>query len=248
MKRLSAACILLLATSCPWLTLAQDDDSLDVDDLFEEDFESEPTATINDPIEKLNRAIFKFNDGLYTHVVKPFSRTYTKIMPDPVERGVDNVFDNLKFPSRFASNILQGKLTRAGQETGKFVVNTTIGIGGILKPSRNFENLNPPEEDIGQAFGAWGIGHGFYFVMPILGPTSMRDFVGNIGDETVQPIPQPWSQIDDDGTRYALIVVETVNDLPSLMDLYDSMKRSSIDPYSAVRDAYAQRRARQVEE
>lgn len=221
---------------------------MDVEDLFADDFEAEQIITINDPFEGVNRAIFKFNDGLYTKVVKPFSRAYTKIVPDPVERGMSNVFENLKFPSRFVSNVLQGRFGQAGKETGKFVLNTTVGIAGIMKPSDRVEGLRTSDEDIGQAFGRWGLGHGFYIVIPLIGPTSLRDFAGDFADNYTEPIPEPWSQIEDSTSRWVVRGVEIVNNLPSLMDLYDSMKRSAIDPYASVRDAYAQRRARLVEE
>lgn len=242
------SCILFTITLLPWATHAQEDDSLDMDELFADDFESEQRVTINDPLEGINRAIFSFNDGFYTHIAKPLAKGYRAVVPTPVEKSIGNVFDNLKFPSRFVSCALQGKVRRAGQETGAFIVNTTVGVAGIFKPSENLYDEPAPSEDIGQAFGHWGIGHGFYFVMPFLGPTSARDFTGNVADRIVEPIPEPWSQLDDDDTRLILSVVENVNELPTVMELYDSMSRSSIDKYSAVRDAYAQRRASQVAE
>ncbi len=239
-------CILFSSTLV--LTVASRGQQIGLEDLIDEDLETGPPVTINDPIEGFNRAIFKFNDGLYTKIVTPFARGYSKVVPDPIEKGVGNFFDNLKFPSRFAGNVLQGRLNQAGRETGKFLVNSTIGLGGILKPSDDIDGLSPSDEDIGQAFAKWGMGHGFYIVLPFLGPTSLRDFVGDFADGAVEPIPDPWTLIDDDTDRLILQVAEIVNGLPRLIEIYDSMRRSAIDPYASVRDGYAQRRARQVNE
>ncbi|EDY85186.1 VacJ like lipoprotein [Verrucomicrobiia bacterium DG1235] len=237
--------ILFLATTVTSVAIAQDD-AIDLDDLFADEFEEQSTVTINDPLEKYNRAIFKFNDSVYTSLVKPVARTYSNVMPDRVERGIENVFKNLKYPSRLVGNILQGRFGQAGKETGKFALNTTVGIGGIFRPSDDFEGLQTHDEDVGQAFARWGFGHGFYLVLPFTGPTSLRDFVGDFVDDAVEPINEPWSQIEDDTDRLILRVIEITNRLPAIMELYDSMRRSAIDPYSSVRDAYAQRRARQV--
>ena len=239
--------ILFFATFLAF-NLAAQDDGLSEDDLFADDFDRESVVSINDPFEPVNRVIFSFNDGLYTHVAKPFANGYTAIMPDPVEKGVDNFFLNLKFPSRFVGNIMQGKLKRAGQETGRFLVNTTAGIGGLFDPASEMEGLDPPKEDIAQGLASWGIGHGFYIVIPFRGPTSLRDFAGDFADRAPEPIPQPWTLVDESTDRFYLQLVEVVNGLPSVMDLYDSMRRSAIDPYASVRDAYAQRRARMLEE
>ncbi len=237
--------LLLLATALASSAGAQDD-GIDIDDLFEDDFEQHSTVSIHDPLEGMNRAIFKFNDGVYNKIARPLARTYSKVVPDRVERGISNVFINIKFPSRFVGNVLQGRFGQAAKETGKFALNTTIGIGGIFRPSDDYDGLQTTNEDIGQAFGRWGIGHGFYLVVPFMGPTSLRDFVGDFADDAVEPLKTPWSQIDDDALRLSLRALEITNRLPALMELYDSMRRSAIDPYSSVRDAYAQRRARDV--
>lgn len=245
MKFQRFASALTLATALGSLAIAQDD-GIDLDELFADDFEEQSTVSINDPLEPLNRAIFHFNDDVYKKLAKPLARTYAKIMPDRVERGISNAFVNIKFPSRFVSNVLQGRFGQASKETGKFVLNTTVGLGGVLRPSDNYESLQTTNEDIGQAFGRWGMGHGFYLVIPFMGPTSLRDVVGDYADDAVEPLKTPWSQVDDDTLRLSLRVLEITNKMPALMELYDSMRRSSIDPYSSVRDAYAQRRARDV--
>lgn len=229
--------------------LSAQDGGLDVEDLFDDEFEAtETNVSINDPIEGFNRAIFNFNDGFYKNVGRPFANTYAKIVPDPIEAGIGNIFTNAKFPSRFVANVFQGRLGNAGKETGQFLLNSTVGIGGIVKVSDEFEALDTSKEDFGQTLGSWGIGHGFYLVLPFLGPTSLRDFAADFVDDAVEPIPSPNSQIDDTTDRALLRAVEIINDFPFLMDLYESMSRSAIDSYASMRDAYAQRRARQVAE
>ncbi|MBK1877118.1 MlaA family lipoprotein [Pelagicoccus mobilis] len=242
LSTVSLACFLAVGTN-----LAAQDDGLDFDALFEDDFEAEEELpSINDPFEKLNRIVFNFNDSFYEHIGRPFAKGYSKVMPDPVEKGLTNVFDNAKFPSRFAGNVLQGRLGDAGKETGQFLVNTTIGLGGFFRVADEFESLNTTDEDVGQALGTWGVGHGFYIVLPLIGPSSFRDFAADFADDAVDPIPTPNSEISDSSTRGMIRAIDMTNRTPFLMDLYDSMKRSAIDPYVSVRDAYTQRRARQV--
>lgn len=237
--------ILFLAATAAG-SLAAQEEGIEIEDLFTDDFEDSSSAVIHDPLEKINRGLFAFNDAVYTKLAKPFARAYAKAVPDRAQRGISNVFRNAKFPSRFAGNVLQGRFGEAGKETGKFILNTTIGIGGILRPSDAMPGLQTNPEDVGQAFASWGLGHGFYFVLPFIGPTSLRDFAGNYVDNAVEPIPESWSRIEDDRTRSVIRSVEIVNRLPAIMRLYDSMLQSSIDPYTSVRDAYAQIRAREV--
>ncbi|MCB1122624.1 MAG: VacJ family lipoprotein, partial [Verrucomicrobiae bacterium] len=141
--------------------LSAQDTYLSEDELFNEDFE--PVYQVNDPFEGLNRSIFKFNDFFYMKVLGPVAQGYHTITPDPIEKGFSNFFDNIKFPIRLVGNLLQLKVEESFQETGKFLVNSTLGVAGFHKASDQFKYLNPPVEDIGQVFGSWGIGEGFYF-------------------------------------------------------------------------------------
>lgn len=235
---------------CGQASLAQEfadvDDLMDLDDLLEEDAPND--AEIADPLEGLNRAIFGFNDSLYKNIFSPFVKGYVKVLPQPARKGVDNFFDNLAYPIRLSGNLLQFKFERATDETGKFLVNSTAGIAGFMDVAKTDYDLVVPEEDIGQAFGNWGIGHGFYFVIPFIGPTSARDFVGRLGGNAIDPISEPWSHVDDSQDRFALQAADTINDLPEIIDVYESITDPAIDPYAAVRDGYAQIRARQVSE
>ncbi len=221
------------------------DDLIDFDEMVDND-SGAPEAEIADPFEGINRVIFSFNDGAYKKVIQPFTRQYVRIVPIEGRKGIANFFDNLGYPVRLAGSVLQLKLGRATQETGKFLVNTTAGMAGFMDAAQDFDGLNPEQEDIGQALGSWGLKHGFYIVLPLAGPSSLRDFVGRIGEGAVDPISEPWSQVDDSQARVALQAVDTVNDLPEIIDIYSSITNSAIDPYIAVRDGYAQLRAVQV--
>jgi phospholipid-binding lipoprotein MlaA len=206
------------------------------------DFEQEPMV-VSDPLEPMNRVTFKFNDIVYTHVVSHIANGYQMITPDPVERGASNFFKNLGYPVRLVGNLLQGRVKGAWRETERFAVNTTLGVAGFWVAADRFECMPAiAPEDIGQAFGAWGIGSGPYLVIPLLGPSNVRDFVGYIGDRAVNPLQQPYSVIEDSKTQLAIGVTEFVVKSPSLMELYTQMKGGAFDPYSSMKNAYSQKR------
>ncbi len=248
--------ILGLLTSWTFCSQTMAEDFVDLDDLMEMDqlLDEDGSVTrggsaeIADPLKGINRAIFGFNDSVYKNIFQPFTRQYIRVVPKELRKGLGNFFNNLEYPVRLTGNLLQFRFGRASQETGKFLVNTTAGMGGFMDAAQNFEELQPPREDIGQVFGAWGFKHGFYVVLPFLGPSSLRDFVGRIGGNYVDPISEPWTQVDDSTDRLILLTTDTVNDLPEIINVYNSITGSAIDPYTAMRDGYAQLRAAQVAE
>lgn len=224
------------------------------DFLSEEAFYTEELSTgpeVNDPLESINRVTFKFNDFLYINVVDPISKGYQAITPDPVEKGAKNFFRNIRYPIRLAGNLLQGRVNGAWVETGRFAINTTVGIAGVFTPADQVKGFEPiPSEEIGQALGAWGMTEGFYLVIPGLGPSNARDLLGLVADSAAHPIREPFSLIEDWDWEWQTAIggTEFLVGSPSLMDRYRSMKGSSIDPYSAVKNAYSQsRRAAIVE-
>ncbi|MEM9158509.1 MAG: VacJ family lipoprotein [Verrucomicrobiota bacterium] len=245
--RISLASLALAASLAFTGGLAADEEEefLDANSLFEDEAKD---LSIVDPLRPINKAIFNFNDFVYLKALKPVSKGYQAIMPDQAEKSVGNFFNNLKYPSRLVGNLMLVKLKQATQETGKFLVDTTIGIGGLLKPSKDIDGLNPPKEDIGQGLASWGLGHGFYVVLPFSGPTSLRDGIGNFGDSYVEPIPEPWSQVDESAVRLGLQGLEIINDSPTLLEAYEALKESAIDPYEAMKDAYLQRRNAQTDQ
>lgn len=220
---------------------------MEIDDFLEDDDISN-SPSITDPLEGLNRTIFRANDFVYRTVFTPFTRQYVRVVPREARKGVGNFFVNLEYPVRLAGSLLQFKFGRATKETGKFLVNSTIGLGGFMNAAKDSPILQSPEEDIGQAFGAWGVKHGIYIVLPLLGPSSLRDFAGRLGGNAADPLSEPWAQVEDHIDRLILQGTDTLNDLPEIIDLYTSITDAAIDPYVAVRDGYVQYRARQVRE
>ena len=204
----------------------------------------EKTATIADPLEPFNRAMFHFNDKLYFWVLKPVAQGYNKVVPEAPRVGVKNFFSNLRFPIRFLSCLFQADFSCMGAELGRFAVNTIWGVGGLLDPASSKQlDIPKKEADLGQTLGVYGLAQGFYIVWPILGPYSARDSIGIVGDYFLDPVSyiNPW--YDWLGVR----AYEEVNDTSLRIGDYESLKEAAIDPYVALRDAYVQYRQKMVE-
>lgn len=201
-------------------------------------------AEISDPLEPVNRGMFWVNDQLYTFIFKPISKGYQFIFPKPVRKGIDNAFENVKYPVRFVNCALQGKFKRAGQETGKFFVNTIGGIGGIFRPAEKIPSLaNVPAEDTAQTFATWGIGHGPYIVLPLLGPSSVRDTVGLAGDYAANPVNWPYLYFNTGDWNIAPPAANTLRSMPDQLETYDTATKDAVDPYLSARSTYVQNRA-----
>jgi phospholipid-binding lipoprotein MlaA len=208
-----------------------------------ENIPQEETIAVADPLEPINRAMYQFNDKLYFWVLKPVAQGYKGVVPEPARISVKNFFSNLAFPARFVSCLLQADVNGAAVEAGRFVVNTFWGMGGLLDPAaQNKLNLQKQDTDLGQALGVWGIGHGFYIVWPVFGPSSPRDSVTLIGDYFLYPISylSPWYV--GAGVR----TFEEINATSLRIGDYEALKSAAIDPYVAVRDAYLQYRFKKI--
>jgi len=202
------------------------------------------TAEISDPFEPVNRGMFWVNDQLYTFIFKPISKGYQILFPKPVRKGIDNAFENVKYPVRFVNCALQGKFKRAGQETGKFFVNTIGGVGGIFQPAEKIPSLaNVPAEDTAQTFATWGIGHGPYIVLPLLGPSSVRDTVGLAGDYAANPVNWPYLYFNTGDWNIAPPAANTLRSMPDQFENYDAATKDAVDPYLSARSTYVQNRA-----
>jgi phospholipid-binding lipoprotein MlaA len=206
--------------------------------------EKEETAAIPDPLESFNRAMFVFNDKLYFWVLKPVAQGYKKVVPEAPRVGVKNFFHNLRFPVRFVSSLLQADFRGAAAEVGRFAVNTIWGVGGLLDPASSKQLSIPKNDaDLGQTLGIYGLGQGFYIVLPVLGPYSARDSIGIAGDYFLYPVSYitPWYD------AFAVRAYEEVNDTSLRIGDYEFIKEAAIDPYVALRDAYSQYRQKKVE-
>lgn len=243
------ACGLIFASA----TLSANDKFLGDEDFYEEELESE--ASVYDPLETINRYTFKFNDFVYMKLIKPIADGYEKVTPDPVKEGASNFFDNLKYPIRLSGNLLQGRLKGAWVETGRFAINSTIGVAGIFTPADDLDGFEPiPEEDIGQALGSWGIGEGPYLVLPLLGPSNLRELGGFLADKAVNPLEEPFSLADEKNwdlsweSETVLDVTDFIVTSPSVIDRYIQLKDSSVDPYSAIKNGFTQYRRAAIEQ
>ncbi|HEY5707323.1 MAG TPA: VacJ family lipoprotein [Terrimicrobiaceae bacterium] len=209
----------------------------------EDDLDEYSTASVADPFEPLNRAIFWLNDGVYTVALRPISKGYEKVLPKPVRQGIDNAFENVKFPVRLINNALQGNFKRAWLETERFFVNTVIGFGGIVRQSDRFPSLaDVPAADTGQTFAKWGIGHGAYIVLPLLGPSSLRDTVGLAGDYALNPVNLATTLYGGYAWTIAIPSTNTLRAMPDELAKYDSATKNALDRYLAARSSYIQYR------
>ena len=216
------------------------------DEEFFDEFNDDqlPQVTVSDPLYYFNYAMYAVNDVLYLGLIEPIARGYKAITPLSFRKGVRNFFHNLLFPVRFVNNLLQFEINDAGKEVGIFVINTTAGVLGFGQVAQNNFDLHTADEDLGQTFGKYGIGNGFYLVLPVLGPSTLRDAVGGFGDSFLNPLEyvDPWE------LSLGLRIYDTINSTTFRIGDYKALKEASFDPYAAIRDAYIQRRAKQVKE
>jgi phospholipid-binding lipoprotein MlaA len=210
-----------------------------------QDEEPEPVEasgeTVPDPLEPLNRAFFEFNDKVYFWVLKPVATGYKTVVPEEVRVCIRNFFTNLAFPVRFANNVFQGKFFGAFEETCGFLVNSTVGLGGLADVATAVD-LKRHDEDLGQSLAVHGAGPGFYINWPFLGPSTLRDTIGMAGDLFLDPLTYlgeywyaPWSR-----------GLNVVNETSLRIGDYESLKKAALDPYVALRDAYYQNRLSKI--
>lgn len=192
---------------------------------------------VRDPLEPINRVAHEFNDGLDKALLRPVARAYARVVPEPVQIGVSNVFFNAKYPVTMVNNALQGKFAPALSDLGRITLNTTLGIGGIFDPA-TAAGLERHDEDFGQTLGVWGVPSGIYVVVPFLGPYTLRDGIGSIVDD----FAEPRSYLEDDSTRYGLWAVDKFERRVRLLDADAVLDRTG-DSYAFIRSAYLQRRA-----
>ncbi|MGH8433860.1 MAG: MlaA family lipoprotein [Pseudomonas sp.] len=197
-------------------------------------------AAEEDPWEGFNRAMFSFNDTLDTYALKPLAQGYQAVTPEFLEDGIHNVFNNVGDVGNLANDLLQGKVQDAGVDTSRLIFNTTFGLLGFFDVA-NQMGLQRNDEDFGQTFGAWGLGSGPYLVLPLLGPSTVRDATGKIPDSFLEPYPY----INDVPVRNVTRAVDVVDTRASLLS---AEKLISGDKYSFIRNAFLQNREFKVKD
>lgn len=199
------------------------------------------TPSPADPFEGFNRSVDTFNQKLDVYALQPVARTYVSIVPDVVRAGVGNFFSNIGDVLVGLNNLLQGKPAAAASDFGRFAVNSTIGVLGLFDVATDM-GLRKNNEDFGQTLGRWGAGSGPYLVLPLFGPSSVRDALGFAVDRQVDVV----SNIDDVATRNALSAGRIVQRRSDLLEVTDSVEGMALDSYSFIRDAYLANRRNRV--
>ncbi len=200
---------------------------------------------ISDPLEPWNRFWFGFNDMFFTYVAKPAYIAYDTVVPDKVQTGLSNFLKNLLFPARFVNALLQGKFKLAGVELGRFMINTTVGVGGLIDVAAREKTVVPwtrDGEDFGQTLAHWGVGDGFYLVLPFMGPSSLRDGFGSAVNFFIDPLLYADPTFISSGIVYGLYF----NEVRTILPVYESTKKVAVDPYIAMREAYVAFRKQQI--
>jgi len=203
-----------------------------------EDFES-------DPWEGFNEKMFWFNREVVDRfVLKPVATAWDFVLPNPVQQGVHNFFDNLAVVRRVVNNLLQAKFRGAGTETIRFTINSTMGLAGFFDIAKDGFGIEQSDEDTGQTFGVWGAGPGPYLVLPFLPPLTVRDGIGYAFDVAMTPYIYfiPWY------ASFAGTFTDTVNERSLNLDRFERVAETTVDLYGAVRNAYLQRRAAAIKQ
>lgn len=218
-------------------------DMLLSDDFFDEEFGVEEFCC--DPLEPMNRVFFEFNDKLYYWVLDPLNIAYTAVLPFDIRYVIGNFFHNIAAPIRFINNVLQGKISDAGVVLSRFLINSTIGVYGLTDPALIEFGLEPKLEDFGQTLGYWGVGEGVYLCLPIIGPSNIRDTVGFVADVYTHPMGYI---IDDTLQSFGYYSLSRVNMLSLNPDVYEDLKKYSLDPYVSMRQVYLDYRRNMIED
>lgn len=189
-----------------------------------------------DPIEGFNRASYKFNDALDRAALKPAAKAYKAVTPDFVESGVTNFFSNLAQPTVIINDLLQGKFKASLNDTGRFLVNTTVGIGGLFDPA-SAAGLDRNDEDFGQTLGKWGVPSGAYLMVPFFGPSTVRDSLGT----GVDVFSNPLRYVDNTTVRYGAAGLDLIDSRARRLPLDDTINQA-YDKYTFIKNAFLQQR------
>lgn len=237
---LSLLCLLGLACASFAQEKPQADEGEFHDPFATDTAAAQPAAPVSDPLERLNRVFYQFNDKLYTWFLKPVAKGYRTVTPKPVRESVDRFFVNVKYPVRGVNNLLEGRFSSAGIETARFVVNTTVGVAGFFDPATHWK-LKAQPADFDQTLAVYRVPTGCYLYLPILGPSSPRGAVGSAGDALLNPTfyldGDYWVWVGVGATGFNM-----VNTTSLYMEEYDSLKGGTLDPYVALRSAYFENR------
>jgi len=240
------------------IEIKQVDDQSSIDDeedteTFNEEYTEEPSIAMSDPLSGYNRMMTSFNDTLFIYFFNPVSEGYAYIFPEAIRISLSHFIHNIQFPIRFTNNLLQGKFQNTSDELERFIVNTTVGIGGLFDPATAYLKIPSHNEDFGQTLGYYGVGAGYHIVLPFLGPSNIRDIIGLTLDGYTSPliytsglkkykIPQDYLQ------SAGIYTLDVLNKNTLNLGAYESLKKDAIDLYPFLRDIYEQKRTADIAE
>ena len=246
-KILSIFLIIIFPLATSFNVFAGSDGSVNLND--KED-SNKKTAEVKDCFEKINRGVFAFNQGLDKIFFKPVAKGY-RYLPKPIRSGTSNALSNLSNVVTIPNNILQGQIKEAGINTLRFSINTTLGIAGIFDVA-SYYGLNKLEkEDYGQTLGTWGVKEGCYFVLPVLGPTTVRDSIGSLanfsgGDAWYNVTVNNNTKYFENSDYYYSRLTAGVDFRAKNLEAFESLEKNSLDLYASVRSLYLQDRNRKI--
>ena len=218
-------------------------------DSFGEELEIEKRS---DPLSGYNRVMTNFNDGVFEYVLAPVARGYRTVVHKEIRTSVGNFFHNILYPIRLINNLLQGKVKNSADETGRFLINSTIGIFGLFDPAKSYFELEAHNEDFGQTLGFYGVGAGPHIVLPFFGPSNLRDTFSMYPDSLLNPIvyndDRGYNLTSSYGESLLLQAYERVNYVSLHDGEYEKLKKDAVDLYPYLRDVYEQYREKQIKE
>ena len=244
---LAVGIVLLVSTGGPFLisrAAAQPLEEVVVHDTKLKLDDADTDSEDYDPWESFNEKMFNFNYKLDRYVIKPVAKIYNEIVLDGEKQAIHNAYDNVAMPRRFINSLLQGKFKGAGRELARFLINSTLGVGGLADVAKYQFHLERSDEDTGQTFGYYGVGPGPYLVLPFSSPLTVRDAIGYVFDLAMDPLTYVLTVIPSVGKK----TEDIINDRAINLDTFQSVEEATLDLYSAVRNAYLTRRKQQIAE
>lgn len=220
------------------------------DDEFAQEFAT--AAEVFDPLGGYNRVMTQFNDKLMRGVLVPVATSYAKVVTPPYQEAIGSFFHNLAFPFRFANNLLQLKFKEAGVESARFLINSVLGFAGVSDVAAKHYGLSAKPEDLGQTLGYWGVGGGFHIVLPLLGPSNLRDFTAFVGEFYANPLGymDEWMGLSRgqslvaSGGRFSLQTLNMISQNPAA---YELLTKDAVELYPFLRDAYEAKRKFEID-
>lgn len=203
------------------------------------------TKNSSDPLETYNRGMFQVNKAVDTVLIRPIAAGYHYITPDGIRSRIGNMSDNLHEPVSMINSFLQGEFTLGMNNFWRFVINSTVGLAGMHDVA-GLAGIKPQREDFGQTLAVWGVGSGPYIVLPIFGPSNLRDTAGMAGDWMMDPVTWALQQDGTDWTLYGVRAGQGIVTRERYLDAIDDIYSSSLDPYASFKSIYEQRRAAEI--